>query len=54
MANPPRITDADVATYGGGTLHGLIEGLLEAVRTAPMEEKEKAAGMLHVLCGSNP
>ena len=48
MANPPRITDADIAVYGG-TLSGFIEGLLEAVRTAPMEEKERAAGMLHAL-----
>ena len=48
MANPPRITEADIAAYGG-TLPAFTEGLLEAVRVAPMAEKERAVGMLHAL-----
>ena len=38
MAKPPRVTDADVAQFGG-TLSNFIEGMLEQVRVAPMEEK---------------
>ncbi len=41
MAAPPRITEQDVAIYGG-SLTSVIEGCLEAVRHAPMEDKEKA------------
>ena len=49
MAAPPRITDADVAGYGG--IHEAIDGLLGLVRgmTVPMEDKERAAGMLYAL-----
>ena len=48
MAAPPRITDAEI-TAGGGTIDSYIAGLLEILRTSPMEEKEDAAGALHAL-----
>jgi hypothetical protein len=44
----PRVSTGAVAS-SGGTLPRLIEGLLEAVRTAPMDVKERAAAALHSL-----
>ena len=50
MAAPPRVTAADIAAFGG-TIPALTNALVDILSDfrSPMEEKEKAAGMLHAL-----
>ena len=50
MAAPPRVTAADIAAFGG-TIPALTNALIDILSDfrSPMEEKEKAAGMLHAL-----